>query len=344
MLFNIEADRGNQIVGYVVPDEYSTSPTLRITDGGSKLAELLCREERPSLVAAGRHATGRCGFTVDDSIVPNLAQNHNLELSDADTGIMIYRRRHVSEVTHQRVFRLETHLFPLWRLDERVEHKFQFFHKGVERHGRETATQVFHLNNVSSLYLSGRLAYNVYESYLQDQFDCIALMHDPYLELAERLLTLKHVSKFGDELLGPRDMVAFRAAIDFAQRIEPDSRTLRRAFDMMPKEVIGALANPLTRQLAAESLDAPLPKGAVGKALSALSSFSVVGLREHQELFLENVEALLSIPPATLPSLPQFSAVGELAMELRRLPEIELLLEADIEVYQTVKSAIEEAI
>jgi hypothetical protein len=342
MLFNVEADRGDKIVGYVVPDEFSKSPTLRIIDNGSQIAELECAEERPALVVAGRHATGRCGFTVDESIVPGLAKNLNLELVDADTGIMIYRRRKKSQVAQKRVFRLETHLFPLWRFDERVEHRFQFFHKGVERHGRETTLQVFQLANVSSLYLSGRLAIAAYQTYLQDQFKSIALIHDPYVELAERLLTLKHVAKFGDELLGPRDMVSFRAAIAFAQGVEQDERSLRRAFDSMSKEAIAILANPLTRQLSADSLDDPPPRNAYSRALSALASFALVGVREEQERFLEDVEALLDLPPATLPPLPRFSAVEEFASELRRLPEVELLLEDDLEVYHTTRAAIEQ--
>ncbi|CAN2532256.1 hypothetical+protein [Methylocapsa aurea] len=343
MLFNIEADRGDQIVGYVVPDDYSASPTLRITQSGIEIAELPCREARPSLVAAGRHATGLCGFTVDDSIVPDLALNQSLEIREAESGIMIYRRRNDSEVTHRRVFRLETHLFPLWRLDEKVEHRFQFFHKGVERHGRETALQVFLLDNVTSLYVSGRLTFSTYSNYIHDKFKTIILMHDPYLELAERLLTLKHVSRFGDELLGARDMISFQRAIEFAQQIEPDGSGLRRAFDAMPRDVIGTLANPLTRQLASEALDEPPPKNGVAKALAALASFTVVGLRESQDRFLEEIEALLDIEQATLPTIPHFAAVGDLARELRRLPEVELLLEQDLEIYQTAKSAIEEA-
>ena len=256
---------------------------------------------------------------------------------------MIYRRRNGSEVTHRRVFRLETHLFPLWRLDEKVEHRFQFFHKGVERHGRETALQVFLLDNVTSLYVSGRLTFNTYSNYILDKFKTIILLHDPYLELAERLLTLKHVSRFGDELLGARDMISYQRAIEFAQQIEPDGSGLRRAFDAMPRDVIGTLANPLTRQLASESLDEPPPKNGVARALAALASFTVVGLRENQDRFLEEIEALLAIEPATLPTIPDFAAVGELARELRRLPEVELLLEQDLEIYQTAKAAIEEA-
>lgn len=344
MLFDIEADRGDHIVGYLVPDDYSSSPVLHVTSSGARLAELPCREARPSLVSAGRHATGLCGFTIDDSIVPGLAANHHLELADADTGVVIYRRRNQAEVAHKRVFRLETHLFPLWRLDERVEHKFQYFQKGVERHGRETALQVFALRNMPSLYVSGRLAFNVYAHFVQETFATLLLMHDPYLELAERLMTLKHVSKFGDGLLGPRDMIAYREAIAFAQDLELDGRGLRRAFSAMRRGVIATLANPLTRQLASDALDDPPPKNGVAKALAALASFSVVGLRDDQERFLEEIEALLEIAPATLPPLPEFTMVRKLARELRNVPEAELLLEADLDVYQAAKAAIEEAL
>jgi len=343
MLFNVEADRGNLIVGYVVPDEFEKSPTLRISDGGAPLGEIVCREERPGIVAAGRHATGRCGFRIDNSAVPDLATKDNLELVDADTGIVVYRRRKTTQVVEQCIFRLETHLFPLWRFDEQIEHRFRFFHKGVERHGRETAMQVFNLINATSLYLSGRLSFAAYQNLLDDRFKCVVLMHDPFVELAERLLTLKHVAKFGDELLGPRDMISYGPAIEFAQQLDQDERTLRRAFDSMPKNVIAVLANPLTRQLSADSIDVPPPKNGVAKALGALSSFAVVGLRERPEGFLEEVEALLKLPPATLPPLPRFAAVEDLSAELRRLPEVELLLEDDLEIYFTAKAAIEEA-
>ncbi|MBY6239673.1 hypothetical protein [Methylosinus sp. Sm6] len=343
MLFNIEADRGNRIVGYVAPDEFTKSPTLRVTSNGVEVAQFVCKDERPALVAAGRHATGCCGFTIDASIVPDIANNDTLELTDVDTGIVIYRRRKKSQVLDQSVFRLETHLFPLWRLDEQVEHKFQYFHKGVERHGRETAMQVFNLTNASSLYLSGRLAFSAYQSFLHDRFKCVALLHDPYVELAERLLTLKHVAKFGDDLLGPRDMLSFNAAIEFAQQIDDDDRRLRRAFDQMQKNVIALLANPLTRQLASEDIDDPPPRTGVAKALAALATFAVVGVRDRSDAFLEAVEALLKIPPGALSPLPRFAAVEELGARLRHMPEVELLLEDDLEIYYTAKAAIEEA-
>ncbi|ARN81103.1 hypothetical protein [Methylocystis bryophila] len=344
MLFNIEADRGNQIVGYLVPDDFTKSPTLRVRDSGSVLTEFPCLEERPSLVAAGRHGTGRCGFTVDESTVPSLAQNSGLELYDADTDILIYRRRQTADVTQEKIFRFETHLFPLWRLDEHAEHKFQFFHKGVDRHGRETATQMLQLNNASSIYLSGRVAFKPYENHLHDRFRCIALIQDPYVELAERLLMLKNVPKLSKQVLGPRDVITYRSAIEFSQAVEPDEKSLLRAFDAISKEAIAVLTNPMTRQFAGDSLDEPPPKGAVARALASLSTFSLIGLREDEDLFLDALEALMQLPTGAMPSLHSFSKVQDLAKCLRLVPEAELLLEQDLEVYQTVREAIETAI
>src|ERR1700749_4966046 len=130
MLFNIERDEGNRIVGYVVPDAFSGPSSIRITDGEHDLAVLQCQEPHTALVAAGRHATGLCGFTIDDTVVSDLARLEALEIYDHETGILIYRRRAPSKMIQKRVFRLETPLIPLWRLDDRIERHFQYFHKG----------------------------------------------------------------------------------------------------------------------------------------------------------------------------------------------------------------------
>src|SRR5579884_4398793 len=157
MLFNIEIDEGTRIVGYLVPDSYSASGALRISHGERELAVLPCREERPSLVVGRRHETGHCGFTIDEKVIADLPRRERLELYDAETGLLIYRRRPPAEAAQKRIFRLETHLFPLWRLDDGLERHFQFFYRGIERYGRETTTQLFLLNHSGSLYMSGRL-------------------------------------------------------------------------------------------------------------------------------------------------------------------------------------------
>jgi hypothetical protein len=344
MLFNIEKDEGSRIVGYLVPDSFSTTPSLRITDGGRDLLTLPCQEERPALVFAGRHSTGQCGFIIDETMIADLSRREALELYDKETNFLIYRRR--PKVIQKRIFRLETHLVPLWALDDSLDSHFQHYHKGIERHGRETATQVFMLNESASLYLSGRLLFKTYENYINETFSCIALLRDPFMELAERLLALKLVRRLpeGSQLLDARDMLSFAAAIDFAEAMGSDEKQIHRAFETMPKAAIASFANPVTRQLAARTPDEAPTKGAIATALETLSTFAVVGLREGQDLFLAQFANLLGVSEDSLPVLPEFSQTSKLCEVLKRVPEVELLIERDLEVYHSVKSAIETAL
>ena len=330
-----------EIVGYLVPDGFSGSCSLRISDGQKDLAVLLCDQELPAIAAAGRHATGRCGFIIDETIVPELAQKEALELYDQETNLRIYRRRSPSHVTHKRIFRLETHLFPLWRLDDRAEPHFQYFYKGIERHGRETAVQMFLLHNAPSVYLSGRLIYKMYDTNIDDTFNTVVLLRHPLTELAERILTLKHVRKFGEELLGARDMMTYAAAIEFAATVEPDEKVLRRAFAAISRPAIATLTNPLTRQLAARAPDEISVKGGIATALGTLSRFAIVGLRDRQDVFLQQLAELIGVPSQSLPEFAEFPSTAELAEKLKSVPEVGLLIEQDLEVYHQVKSAVE---
>ena len=193
MLFNIEADTGYEIIGYVVPDNFEKTPVLEVKKEGQTLLTFACNQQRYALVTAGRHATGLCGFSITHEMIDDLSSHNSLEIFDVDTGLLIYRRRDPSTVLQRRLLRLETHLFPLWDLDDAVGSRFQIFHKGIERLGRETTTQAFHLDNIPSLYISGRIAIRPYENLITDRFASIFIMSDPYYELAERLYILKNV-------------------------------------------------------------------------------------------------------------------------------------------------------
>ncbi len=231
-------------------------------------------------------------------------------------------------------------------MDDRLERHFQYFHKGIERHGRETTTQVFLLTNSTSLYLSGRLSFKAYATYIDETFTCVTLLRDPYMELAERLLTLRLIRQHAEwaALLGERDMITYGPAIAFAEQIESDENVLHRLFAAMPKAVIANLANPLTRYLAARTADEIPTKGAVAAALSTLSRFAIVGLREHQDLFRAQLADLLGIDVESLPAVADFSSTAGLCELLKDVPEAQLLIERDLEVYHHVKSAIEHAL
>jgi hypothetical protein len=340
MLFNIEVDEGSRISGYLVPDSYSESASLSVRENGVELLTLPCEDTREALIVAGRHESGRCGFVIDQTTIPNLKDRTTLEIYDAKSDILIYRRRPPSDLLQRRILRLETRLVPLWRLDDVFDSRFQFFYKSVERYGRETINQLFLLSNSSSLYLSGRFPFKAYESHIDESFQCIILMRDPYTELAERLLALKHIGDLADQLLGERDRITLSPAIEFSASLTENPSNLDRSFASMSKAAINSLGNPLTRQLAAQGADDAPARGAVGRALGTLAHFTIVGIQEQEGLFREQVAELLGTPIEVVPSSRDLPASRKLANELKRIPEAGVLIGQDIELYEQVRSAI----
>ena len=138
-------------------------------------------------------------------------------------------------------------------------------------------------------------------------------------------------------------MISYDAAISFAEAIENDGKVLRRAFATMSRRASVNLADPLTRQLAAHARDEAPSKGAIATALDTLSTFAIVGLRERQDLFLDQLADLLGMDADALLPIPELGATSELAEQLRRLPDAELLIAQDLEIYNHVKSAFDNA-
>jgi hypothetical protein len=339
MLFNIEADTGDKVTGYVVPDGFSEVPSIRASCDGEEILVFSANEIRESLVAAGRHETGTCGFTLDSTLVAGLPELANLQLFHADSDLLIYRRPQPHAI-RKKILRLETHLFPLWRLDCAFGVDFQYFANGVEQLGRETVTQLFLLNQVESIFLSGRILYKNYAYFIEPEFQTVLILQDPYHELAERLLVLSKIRGAGRDQLGLRDSLCMRSAIDFAASLPfQDAKGLRRAMRYMPADVAAALANPLVRQLTATTPDEMPGPGAVAASLDLLSSFAIVEFRDRPENFVTAFGQFLEVDSSSLSPIPQFPAVAPLADLLKNAGEIEALLEKDLELYHHVVEA-----
>jgi hypothetical protein len=339
MLFNFEEDSGERVTGYIVPDGYSDVPTIRVCNKGKELYKFPANEKREALVHAGRHETGQCGFSIDTSVLPNIRDLVDLELFEAESDILVYRRPQPHNIK-KKLLRLETHLFPLWTLDDAIAPQFQYFARGIENLGRETVTQLFLLNRVESVYLSGKILYKNYGYYIESGFQTLVILQDPYAELAERLLVLSKIRQIGTAHLGMRESVALEPAMDFAETLPTqDEKALRRALRQMPENVTALLANPLVRQLAAASPD-EMPSGAaVAAGLDILANSALVGLRHEPGKFLQGFAELLEIDADSLPRLPQFATVAPLAQFLRNSGEVDRILEKDVELYHYVEAA-----
>jgi hypothetical protein len=341
MMFNLEADLGDRISLYVVPDSFTGSCRVEVSSDGRALLDLMADEPRPALVAGGRHATGLCGLTLTEAEIAGLAGLGDLEIRDVETGILVYRRRPPGAVEGKRVLRIETHLLPLWRLDDALRPHFHYFGRSIERHGLETATQCFHLNAVASAYLSGRIAYRSFEIFIDKAgVTPVIVLHEPFHELAERLVVLRQFSIRGSDFLSERDAIAFGAAITFARDLPfDDSRALGRRLRGMPPDVEQVLSDPLVRQLSTQHASEPLTQSSLATALAALAGCSLVGLRERHAEFADGLAELVGIDSALLPGVPPMQSVAALAGTLRSIPWVERLVERDLELYGHVAAA-----
>jgi len=346
MLFNIQTDEGHRVVGYFVPDRFSGTSVIRIEGSGVEPVTFEANETRDALVTAGRHETGWCGFSIDETLIPGLAQIQDLEIQDPETGVVLYRRRPAETVINAKVFRLETHLEPLTQLDDAFERSFRFFYKSVEQFGRETTTQIFLLDHADSIYASGRVLYKTYEYFIEgSNFKTICLLRDPYDELAERLLVLNRASRGDMGRLGTRDSMSLEGAIEFAATLDlGDEKQLRRAFRRMSTEEAFIFADPLVRSLGARTPDETPQESTIAAALEVLSTCAVVGLRQHATHFLEALAALLAVEPSTLPAIPELPSVADLGQVLREIGAVKGLIERDLELYNQVKVALEKAL
>lgn len=344
MLFSIEEDTGDYVTCYLVPDAFSAVPTIRVMSAGEELLLLEANETRDALVIARRHESGQCGFSFDAQQIPGLKDIEDLEIYDAKSGVLVYRRPSMSDI-QKKVIRIETHLFPLWQFDEALQPRFQYFAKGIESLGSETTTQLFLLNKVNSVYLSGRILYKNYAYYIEAGFETIVILQDPYEELAERLFVLSKMRQFGSEHFGLRNGIGMQDAMMFAEAIVAnndvmsDDKALRRLLRNMPRQVAAVLSNPLVRELTAGTPDEMPGRNAVATSLDLLSGAAVIGLRPDPDMFIDAVSEFLKIDRASLPAVPRFAKVPAFGDTLRKTGEVDILIEKDLEVYHYVREA-----
>lgn len=333
MHFNLEHDWGDQIACYLVPDGYSATSTVRVESEGKVILILPVDELREHVRATGRHETGRCGFTITTEMIPDLRERQDIAIYDEGSGLLVYRRARPNFIP-KKIFRLESSLFPLWKLDEMFKQNFQYFARGIERYGRETTTQMLELFAVESIYLSGRIQYKSFAYLLAEKFETIVLMQDPHEDFVERLAVLSKVGNMGREFLGDRDAERLAPALSFAANLPfEDPRQFARAISRMPTEVAMLFSDPFVRLVSSSTPD-EMPTGtSVASALDLLANCTLVGIRQDQEYFRQALGSLLNIDPYSVPEFPNLPQVPRLAAQLRTSRMADHLIARDLELF-----------
>jgi len=341
LLFNLEYDGGDYVKGYLIPDSFSNKPVVKVTldDGSSFLHP--CDQFRQAAVDSGRHATGLVGFRIDLSTVPDLATQSGLSIHDADSGLLIYRRPGTRKILDMKMFRIELAMIPAPRLDKQCGHYFQYAMSGAERFGNETTLQMFHLNAVKSIYVSGRLQLRSYEEFLDKGFMFVGSIPEPYYEMASRLFILKRLSREPITFLSDRDHIFLQpAARHFADVNLRDEGELKRALKRADSKVRNVLVSPITRQLVCSDPEQQITRRDISAAIDAVSRFTTVGYDNDVGHFHQTISDLLSIPTEELPITPRYSLLEQIADRLRTIHIAEMMLEEDLIFDYYIRKAV----
>lgn len=344
MYFNVESDTGSAIAGYVIPDSFSSVATIIVRNQGQELLRFSPHIPRPEVVAAGMHESGICGFLLEEDKLPGLREMVRLELADEASRLTIYRRRPAAQVTRERIFRLETRLLSLWRLDEMIEPRFQAYYRNIERLGASSAAQLFLLQGMESSYISGRVNFKAFDHYITGKFKTFVLFRQPYIELAERLLVLKQLAVTGSDALGARETMLLKPAIAYFRDVAiDDERQLRRALRDIDLPVAAVLGNPYLKALTADAPDAAAFDTNIASALDILAAFEVVGVEDDRPFFLDALGEMTGAPLQGFQFPEPSPKLLEMVQLVESLPVCGLLVDQDLELYHYLREAHEKA-
>ncbi|MDR6816445.1 hypothetical protein J2X76_001618 [Neorhizobium sp. 2083] len=344
MYFNVYSDIGSIIEGYLIPDGFSSRPYVAVRSGGDDFGPFECDVFLESPYAHGHHATGIVGFQLNETKISGLASRDDIEIADAESGFVFYRRfspdRHISK----RIFRLETQMAPHSELDSSVKNYFQFFAHGVDRYGSETVRQMLEIVQQQSTYVSGRVMLQNVWKYLTEDTIKIVSFRDPFYELAIRLVSVGSFYRQRATFLSKRDEILLAPAMAyFADMNFVDERELKRKIKNAPKDVLQLFESPFTKQISAFSPTDRVSRDAISTCLDLLSQFEIFCSDENDDSITNDLSEHLGIPEDSIVFSPPRPAFLAIANMLRGMSALDHVLEADLILFYFIAKAKEKA-
>lgn len=342
LLFNVQRDSGHLVEGYLIPDGFSDAPKVFVSDDDGKIGEIPCDQLHKSVLTAGRHQTGLVGFKLTEENIPQLARRSTLCIRDSKSELLIYRRPLQTKQINMKIVRFETQLLPHVAIDRQMYNLFQYALPSLERFGNETTLQAFHLDNMTSMYLSGRLQVRNYQEFLDKGFKAIALLTDPFYEMALRIAMFKRLASIKPAFLGDRDQMTLSPAIEYFGDVDiKDTSAIGKALKKAPPKVRMALLSPTTRQFACSDADQPSTRRDIAAAMDVISRFEVIGHINDTLAFASSLSELLNVDMDVIPIVQRNQTIDGIASELRTLAVAETYLEDDLILDYYIRQAME---
>lgn len=345
MFFHIDFDKGGAIGGWLAPDNPSAVPKILVRRPGEEDIEILATIERPDVRNLGVHVTGLVGFLIDDTIVKGLPGVEDIELLEADTGILIYRRFKERKHIERKFFLFDSSIRPIEKLGGRSRNLFTLTYPSTERYGFETMLVLINNNFNKSIFMSGRSSYPRYSHFLANaQFTTAALLNDPFEELAQRLVILSLIQKSDSTHMLPLLFSGLTALTKFARDLPiEDSKGMLAKFRNVTDEEREALMSPMTRMFGCIPGETP-ERRHVTAALENLASMDLVGVRSRFRDFSALLAGILGHDLAGDYEPVVHPSISALADRLSRISLVADLLEDDLALYSFAEESIVSAL
>lgn len=342
MRFNVDYDLGHVVRGWVVPDNPVAISRVVVAVDGRRVAEVSATHSDDAIRRNGWHSTGQCIFEVTEASVPNLASVRRLEIYDAETNVLVHRRAPRDGLVQERVLLVNTSIRPEVPIQTAMFDHFRQSYFGIGGFSEEVMRVVLEGPWLTSCFLSGALIYPRYEGSLQpDRFLTTCLVHDPFVEMATRILWLRSKAlAAADPARNWRLGRLAEAALFMADQDLDDPKSLKRLFRMLPEPAYHLLYNPLTRQFGTKLPDDRLHPGNSIVAIEILARVGIVGHRDFFEAFVATVFDRLGIEAAVPAPEPIPGEANTLADQLRGLKVAREMLVFDVAMTDAVRNAV----
>ncbi|MCJ2032957.1 hypothetical protein [Methylobacterium sp. J-068] len=342
MRFYVDHDLGYRIRCWVIPDNPAAISRVYVGLEGRRVAEMEAWLVDPVIRAQGWHSTGQCVFEITDDEVPGVSAARRVEIYDADTNVLIYRRSPNPSPIQGKVLLVDASINSDSALQSIVFDRFQQSYFRIGSLSDEVLRVLFESPWLTSSFLSGTIALARYEGYfVGDNLLTTALLHDPYVEMASRLLWLKaRASVTADPVQAWRAGQLKDAVEAITEYDLSDNRSLKRFFRMLPETAYRMLYNPTTRQFSTKLPDERLMPGHSIIAIEIIARVGIVGHRDYFEAFAATLFDRLGIDaqPPTPEPIPAETLV--LADRLRGLKAAQEMLVFDIAMTDAVRDAV----
>jgi hypothetical protein len=341
MLFNIDIDQGRSIGGWLAPDNPNASPRIVVRIPGRDDLVITAAIHRPDIRDLGMHGTGLVGFEVSDRDIADLADIETIELLEAESGIPIYGRFLNGRHIEHKLFYFDCSVRPQKRIINAAAEHFTLNYSASERHSFETMIGVINNSRNKSIFITGRSNFNRYTALLHGAgFLAVAMLNDPFEELAERLLLLNLIAKSEAGHLLPTFFTGLEPLVDFARDLPFNNpKGLLAAFRGTTDDQRLALMSPMTKTFGC-NIDEPPERRHVSIALENLASMDLVGVRGKFPAFRSLLAGLLGVDLFEENETVAYPSIRVLADSLSRIGLVTDLLEDDLALYSFTEESI----